>query len=316
MLYRRLGRTDLQVSLLGLGSGGQDPFGQKAGVPEAAIHKLIHRALDLGVNLFDTARGYLDSELILGRALKEVPRDRYVVMTKLAVVLDEKGTMASPEQISLSVEESLERMQISEIDVLLVGGALLGKHHDIFANESLPVLEKLQRQGKFRFLRATEWSAVDGAHEWLESSLGDGWFDVAMVARNLINQSAERVVFPTCQEKDLGVVNIFTVRNVFSQPDRLEEVIADMKKRGVLAEDSCPDENPLGWLLEGEVDSLPAAAYKFAAADQVVSSVLTGTIDADELEENVRTVLGPPLSQDKLERIRGLFGHIDEAVGN
>jgi len=64
------------------------------------------------------------------------------------------------------------------------------------------------------------------------------------------------------------------------------------------------------------VDSLPAAAYKFAAADQVVSSVLTGTIDADELEENVRTVLGPPLSQDKLERIRGLFGHIDEAVGN
>ena len=55
MIYRKLGRTGIDISLISLGSGGQNPFGQNTGIPESEIHNLIHRALDLGINHFDTA---------------------------------------------------------------------------------------------------------------------------------------------------------------------------------------------------------------------------------------------------------------------
>jgi aryl-alcohol dehydrogenase-like predicted oxidoreductase len=85
MKFRRLGRTGLQVSLVGLGSGGPSALGQASGVPEPQAHRVVRRALDLGINLIDTAAGYRDSEAILGRALHGVTRERYVLCTKFHV---------------------------------------------------------------------------------------------------------------------------------------------------------------------------------------------------------------------------------------
>lgn len=82
MEYRRLGRTNLDVSLLGLGSGGPSQLGQRSGVPESEVYTLVDTALGLGINLIDTAAAYRESEAILGRALKGKPRESYVVCTK------------------------------------------------------------------------------------------------------------------------------------------------------------------------------------------------------------------------------------------
>ena len=108
MLYRTLGRTGLRVSLLGIGTGGPSNFGQSTGVPEADIHRLVKRALDVGVNIFDTAAGYRDSEAILGRALKGVPRDRYYLATKFNPEREEE--VVKPEDVVASVERSLTRL--------------------------------------------------------------------------------------------------------------------------------------------------------------------------------------------------------------
>ena len=75
MHYRTLGRTGLRVSVLSQGTGGPSMFGQKSGLGHAEQNRLIRGCLDLGINLFDTHEGYADSERILGRALKGVPRD-------------------------------------------------------------------------------------------------------------------------------------------------------------------------------------------------------------------------------------------------
>ncbi len=84
MIYRRLGRTGLQMPLMGMGSGGgPDPLGQASGVPEREIHALLHRAYDLGITYFDTSPGYMESEAILGRALKPLPRDELILSTKI-----------------------------------------------------------------------------------------------------------------------------------------------------------------------------------------------------------------------------------------
>jgi len=317
VIFRRLGRTGLKVSLMGLGSGGHNRFGQFKGVAENEIHRLVHHALDLGINLFDTSPGYWDSELILGRALKGIPRDHYILSTKVPLL---KGwgaeDVATSDEVVESVENSLRRLGVDAIDLILAAGFVSDLTYRLVANDLFPVLEKLQKDGKVRYIGASEKSSDDGAHEWLERALQDDLCDVVMVAYNMINQSAERVVFPMCREKDVGVLNIFTVRNVFSNPDRLKEVIQDFKARGVLMQDALSDHDPLGWLLEGDEDSLVGAAYRFVAGNHVVSCIMTGTINVDHLDQNVKALEKPPLPDEKVHRLRQLFGHIAEPVGN
>ena len=74
MQYRILGRTNLKVSLVSLGSGGPSHLGQKTGLTEIESRKFVRYALDQGINLIDTAAAYRESEVILGRALEEAPR--------------------------------------------------------------------------------------------------------------------------------------------------------------------------------------------------------------------------------------------------
>jgi len=207
-------------------------------------------------------------------------------------------------------------LQLSEIDVLLVGGWLVEGVYERFLGELLPVLQRLQQEGKFRYLGSSEKSSHNGAHGWLARGLRDNLFDAVMVAYNLINQSAEREIFPLCKRNDVGVLVIYAVRRVFSRPDRLRDVIADLKKRGLVAQDAVPEDEPLSWLVKGETDSLISAAYKFAVANSAVSSVVTGTIDIRHLEENVNAVLGPPLPREDIERLRQAFGRVCEPIGN
>ena len=82
--YRQLGRTNLSVSLLGIGSGGANRLGQRHGSDRTDSHRLVRHALDLGINFFDTAPTYGDSESLLGEALAGVPRQSYVLGTKFA----------------------------------------------------------------------------------------------------------------------------------------------------------------------------------------------------------------------------------------
>jgi len=307
----------MQVSRLGLGSGGHNVFGQTTGVPEAEIHRLVHRALDLGINLFDTAPDYLDSESILGRALQGVPRDRYLLSSKVTLATGGPAQwIASPQETVKSVEASLRRLRVPELDILLMGGFLTATNLERVVADLVPALQRLQAQGKVRYLGASEKSSDDGAHEWLQAILATNLVDVVMVAYNLINQSAERFVFPLCRQEDVGVMAIYTVRNTFSRRERLEEVIADLKRRGLLASDAVSDTDPLGWLLQGEEGSLVDVAYRFAAGNDTVSAIMTGTINPEHLEENVKTIERPPLPEEKIARLRRVFGHIAEPIGN
>ncbi|MDE0736361.1 MAG: aldo/keto reductase, partial [Pirellulaceae bacterium] len=82
MIYHTLGRSGLEVSAISLGTGGPSRIGQRTHADESRSHQVIQRALDLGINLLDTAPAYGDSEAILGRALKGIDRKRYYLATK------------------------------------------------------------------------------------------------------------------------------------------------------------------------------------------------------------------------------------------
>ena len=84
-----------------------------------------------------------------------------------------------------------------------------------------------------------------------------------------------------------------------------------------MSEDAVSDADPLGWLLaEGYCSTLVEAAYRYAAYTQPVSSVMCGTIETAELEENIPSIEKGPLPQAVIDRLHHTFGHIDEAIGN
>ncbi len=318
--YRPLGRTGLNVSTLSMGSGGYNRLGQTSDPPltESEMHRLVHGAFDRGINLFDTSPGYMDSEAILGRAFRSLPRDRFFVSTRVALSeYDARrgSVLATPEEITDSIETSLRRLGVDTIDVALVS-ATEKADFGYMVDELFPVLDGLRRQGKIRFLGSSETAATDGAHLWLDAALPTGKLDVVMIAYSMLNQSARHTIFPYCAERDVGVMNIYSVRNIFKDPARLAATIADLQRRELLDESIDPAA-PYGFMLEDpDIASLVDAAYRFVVYTGGVTTAVCSAVTLDKIEQNIQSIARGPLPEMHVKRIRRLFGHLSEPVGN
>jgi len=322
MDFRRFGRTGLQVSVIGLGTGGPSRLGQNSGVAEPDAIRTVRRALDLGVNLIDTAANYTGSEAILGRALKGVPRDSYVLCTKFGPTRgrEDAGGVPAPlkdeAEMEASLERSLQDLGLDYVDVLQLHG-VTPDGYDAVRDRFVPIARRLQAQDKMRFFGITEtFGSRDDHHEMLTRALADDLYDTMMVGYNLLTPMPEEHVLPEAQKRDVGVLVMCAVRRAIARPEKLEETIADLKQRGELAADALPDKGPLDWLVRGPVDSVSSAAYKFAAGHPGVSCVLTGTANEQHLEQNVAAVLGPSLPDDDRQKLVRLFGPIRRNLGN
>src|SRR3954451_20895177 len=150
MEFRPLGRTGLQLPVLSFGASSLGQEFRPVDLNEAL--RSVHVALDLGMNFIDTSPFYGRGmwEIMLGIALRGVPRDRYLLGTKLGRY---SGTHFdfSAKRVVESVDVSLERMGVNHLDVILC--------HDIefvdmrqIVDETLPALRKVQQSGKVRFV--------------------------------------------------------------------------------------------------------------------------------------------------------------------
>jgi aryl-alcohol dehydrogenase-like predicted oxidoreductase len=304
---------------MGFGTGGgPDPLGQKSGRSRDEMIKLILDVHELGISHFDTSPGYMDSEVILGQALGRLKRDAYTVSTKIALAAGDPGQVAvmKKAEVRPAVERSLARLGLDHVDIMLMAVSD-ASYLDIVMNEHIPELEKCRDAGLIGFIGSSEQTRSDGNHEWLRAALPTGKLDVAMVGHNMINQSARQWVFPYCAEHNLGVFNIFTVRNVFWNLPRLREVLADMVERGVVMASDVDLERPLQWLLdEAGCKSLVEAAYRYAAYTNPVSTVMCGGLQYHEIKENVGSFAAGPLPAAAVERLRRIFSKVAEPVGN
>ena len=312
MKYRTLGKTDLKVSLAAFGTGGPSQFGQNKGLEQRQQTALVRRCLDLGVNLFDTHEGYGESEAILGEALRGVPRDSYHIVTKWSYHSG-GGVGRDAAAFADSVERSLRRLNTDYVDVMMIHGILAAEYDDV-VERFMPTLERLQAQGKVRFKGFSTRYIADPAQEILPVALRahpELW-DVVMLKYGILNQIAAKEALPLAMEHGVGVLNMASVRIKLPVPALLEELIAEWKDKGYIARDSVPAQDPLGWLVHGDVDSVVSAAYKFAADHPAVHSVITGTSSVSHLEANIAALEGPRLSGGDGARLRGLFGDIAE----
>lgn len=315
MKYRILGRTGLKVSLVGLGTGGPSRIGQRTHCDEATSHRVVHRALDLGVNLIDTAADYSDSELILGRALKDVPRDRYLVATKFNPDPAEDDSVITPQALVESCERSLKRLQTETIDIYQFHG-LVPSNYRIAVDRLYPAVEKLREAGKIRFVGVTEHFFRDHEHQMLDAAVAEDIWDTIMVKYGILNLSAERAILLQARQKNIGVLNMSAVRVKLSRPEELSRTISQWKQRGLIEENVIPDRGPLDFLVHDDVESVVQAGYKFGISHDAVASLLIGTGNVEHLEENVATITGSPLPAADATKIRTIFGDIVESEGD
>ncbi len=314
MLYRTLGRTGLGVSVASLGTGGPSRLGQQTHGDEAQARHVIHRALELGVNLIDSAANYGDSEAILGRALADTSRSRYVLATKFFPYRDD-GAIIAEEEVAESCERSLRRFNTDVIDIYQFHSVVPESYRDV-VDQLYPAVARLKEQGKIRFIGVTEYFFPDPAHKMLELALADDLWDTIMVKYGILNVSAEWKVLPLAKKRNVGVMNMSPVRVKMTRPYELRKVIRRWKDAGLLAEEAVWDDGPLDFLVRGAVSTVVAAGYKFGAAHDAIATVLFGTGNVAHLEDNIAAILGPPLPDEDSDRIRELFGHLAESEGD
>jgi len=204
MEYRPLGRTGVSVSQLCLGAMMFGAFGNTD--HEDAI-KIIHRALDAGINFIDTADGYSagESELILGEALSGGRREGVVLAVKFGVPIDEDPNHrgASRRWITEAVEGSLRRLQTDWIDLYQVG--VPDRNTDI--DETLGALSDLVQAGKIRSFGTSKVPASEIVEaQWTAERRGHGRFRTEQPPYSLLTRAIEYDVLPTCLRHGMGVM--------------------------------------------------------------------------------------------------------------
>jgi aryl-alcohol dehydrogenase-like predicted oxidoreductase len=211
MTYRRLGNTGLQVSPLALGcmtfgvpERGTHPWT----LPEADSRPIIRRAVELGINFFDTANMYSDgtSEEIVGRALKEFARrEEIVIATKVYYPMGKGPNQGglSRKSIMTEVDASLRRLGTDYIDLYQI-------HRWDYATpieETLEALHDLVKAGKVRYLGASSMHAWQFAKALYTADL-HGWtrFSSMQNHLNLLYREEEREMLPLCAAEGIAVI--------------------------------------------------------------------------------------------------------------
>jgi aryl-alcohol dehydrogenase-like predicted oxidoreductase len=202
MQYRTLGRTGIKVSPYALGAL---MFATSIGNPDPDNSvRVIHKALDAGINLIDTADGYGDSEEIVGKALKG-RRDSVVLATKFSRAMgdDPNRQGTSRRWILTAVEGSLHRLQTDHIDLYQVHR--LDPTTDI--EETLSALSDLVHSGKVRAIGSSNTPPSDIVEaQWAAERRCLERFRTEQPAYSLLNRAIEREVLPVTQRYGMGVL--------------------------------------------------------------------------------------------------------------
>lgn len=203
MHYRPLGRTGIKVSPYCLGAM---MFGKMANPDHDECARMIHTALDTGINFIDTADIYShgESEEIVGKALKG-RRDDVVLATKAFLPMgdDPNQRGSSRRWLTRAVENSLRRLQTDYIDLYQVHRPA----PDTDIEETLSVLTDLMRAGKVRAIGASTVPAADIVDaQWVAERRSLARFRTEQPPYSILNRSIERDVLPTCQRFGMGVM--------------------------------------------------------------------------------------------------------------
>jgi aryl-alcohol dehydrogenase-like predicted oxidoreductase len=309
MRYRRLGRSDLTVSEIALGSwltyGG--------GVGRAEAEACVRRAFEEGINFIDTANVYAQggAESFLGEVLQGIPRGSYVLATKVFFPMSATDRGLSAAQIRKQLDASLRRLRTDHVDLYQC------HRYDPATplEETMAALSEAVRQGKTRTIGFSEWSP-DQIRAAL--ALPGERFVSSQPQYSLLHRDPESEVFPLCAQAGIGqIVWSPLAQGILSgkyQPGRPPPVGSRATSatmggflRGRLEDRVLAGVQRLRPIAEGLSLTLPQLALAWVLRRPEVSSAIIGATRPDQISENARAS-GVTLDDGVLARVDAALG--------
>lgn len=292
MKYRKLGPSDLMVSVLSFGAWQIGDPAYWGADDQADADAAVRAAIDAGINLFDTAEiyGAGQSEIALGRALGS-SRDRVLIASKVG------SEHCDPKDLRRACETSLQRLGADRIDLYQVHWPCRTTPFDATYQE----MERLREEGKIRAIGVSNFGAVD-----LEAWLKNGRCVSDQLGYNLVFRAVEYDILPACRRRDVGVLaymplfqGILTCR--WKSPEEVPQ--ARRRTRHFSKDRPGVRHGEMGCetllfdtlarldALASELGRPPAnLALAWLIAQPVVTSVIIGARNAAQLRRNVAAV--------------------------
>ena len=313
MEYRKFGPTDMTVSVLGFGCW--EMGGGYGDISESEVVNAVHRAIDLGINCFDTAPAYGrgESETMLAKALGPRRKD-VLVVTKCGVGYQDrpKGRDSRMVTIMESIEQSLRNLQTDYVDVLLIHWPDVNTPFE----ETMAALDNIVQQGKARAIGVSNFTL-----EQIEECEETRPIDVVQYGLNMFDRRVQQQISPHCLERDIGLMvygplafglltGAFTSETTFEANDWRATGGRPGWNVGVFAEENFQRNvqvvEELGTIASRRGKRMPQLALRWVLSNPAVSVALVGTRSIQEVEDNMG-VLNWSLSAMDLEEIDQVF---------
>jgi aryl-alcohol dehydrogenase-like predicted oxidoreductase len=308
MKFRTLGRTNLRVSVIGLGT--MVHAGHFGPMDDSESLGAIDAAIDLGVNFIDTSDAYGAgySETLLGKALKG-KRDKVIIGTKGG------NTMVGPNRgkrdfsaayIDRVMDESLKRLQTDYVDLYLLHNPTV---EVIERGEVWELLERRKKKGEIRHYGVS----INKMEEGVAAANG-GRSDAIQIEYNLLEQEPAEEVFPLAKKLNVGVIArvplrraLLTGRLTLQDQQRFQgEDVRARNFAGDVFKKELEKVEKLRFLVKGPVRSLAQAAIAFCLADEAVNTVIPGARNAKQMQENA-SAADITLPAEDLQKVRELW---------
>ncbi len=297
METRRLGRTDLEISVLSI--GGLYTSSLAGGVAET--QRIMREAMELGVNAIDTAPAYADSEYTVGRAIAGIDTP-LIVTTKLGG----RPQPFDPQDMSglrHSVDESLRLLGRDHIDILMVHEPDRPQQYpwwtsyDPLEGPALQLMDELKAAGKIRYTGLAGTTVTE-----MSSLVRSNRFDVVLTAfnYNVLFREAEESVIPAAIENDMGIVlgsafgQGFLTRRADDEVQAKPIWLSEVRRQQLLAYYDLLDQA-----------GMPAfeMCLRFVLSNRAVSTIPVGCKSADHLKASVAAAVKGPLPYDIINRL-------------
>lgn len=315
MKYRRLGRTGLKVSEISLGSWLT--YGKS--VEDNTAIKTIHKAYELGINFFDSANVYErgEGERVMGEALKEYPRESYVITTKAFWPMGEgpNDRGLSRKHVFEQLHASLKRMNLDYVDIFYC-------HRydpETPVEETLRTIDDLLRQGKILYAGVSEWSAaqIEEALRVADKYLLDR-IVVNQPGYNMFHRYIEKEVLPVSEKHGIAQVafsplaqGVLTGKYKGGQipsDSRAANSDINMFVTGMLREDIFKKVEQLEGIANELETTLPALALAWVLRHPIMASALVGASRPEQIEANVKAV-DVNLTEEVIQRIEDILSN-------
>ncbi|MGN8645949.1 aldo/keto reductase [Gracilibacillus sp. HCP3S3_G5_1] len=293
MKYRKLGHTGLNVSILSYGASSLGSVFREINEKEGI--RSVHQALDLGINYIDVSPyyGLTKAETVLGKAVKGIPRDKFILSTK-AGRYGENSFNFSKQRIISSLEENMERLKTDYIDILLLHDIEFGDYNQVI-EEGIPTLKQLKQEGKIRYYGVSGFPL-----SIFEKVLKVTNLDVILsYCHYSLNNTSLLSLLPLLEKEKVGLINasplsmgLLSSSPVAEWHPASEEIRKTCKKAALFCEQ------------RGE--NLAKLAIQFAVNNEKIPTTLVSTASVENITQNVEWT-EEPIDLDLLESVKEML---------